>query len=91
MLTEKELKKIALNECVDMLGKDLVEQHKNLCCACWGMEDNAFTYNLGMDSEKREPKRLSTGGPLMEYYAFVKVDPNTGSVTRDYKSSSLPR
>ena len=55
------------------------------------MESNTFTYNLGMDTEKRESKGLSTGGPLMEYYAFVEVDPNTGEVTRDYESSSLPK
>ena len=89
VLSENELKKIALDECVEMIGKELVYQHKELCCSTYGMSyDNMFEYNLGMDTEEKEYK-MGDETP-MEYYAFVVVNPQTGEVTRDYESSILP-
>lgn len=93
MLGEKELIKIARDACVDMLGKDLVYAHKEQCCSCYGMTDSGvFEYNLGMDTEESEPAKILMGVETpMEYYAFVRVDPETGEVTKDYKSSTLPK
>ena len=52
MLTEKKMKKIALPECVEMLGKDFVYQRKNLCCDCWGFNDDGlFEYTLLVPKE----------------------------------------
>lgn len=89
MLSEDRLRKIARDECVDMLGKDLVYAHKDLCCSCYGLMDSGmFEYNLGMDTKERE---YHMGGESkMEFYAFVSVDPETGQVTRDYENSTLP-
>ena len=89
MLSEKKMMEIALNECVQMLGKELVMQHKDLCCcSCGTSSDGLFRYNLGMDTTER-PYKMGDETP-MEFYAFVIVDPETGKVTRDYLNSILP-
>ena len=89
MLSEKEMKKIALNECVNMLGEDIVFANKELCCATYGLsEDGMFYYNLGIDKEKK-PYRMGGETP-MDFYAFVVVNPNNGKITRDYENSILP-
>ena len=89
MLSKSQMMKIALNECVDMIGKDIVKKHKDLCsCSCGIKENGMFSYCLGMDT-KRASFVIGKETP-MEYYAFVFVDPKTGNVTRDYKNSTLP-
>ena len=90
MLSKEEMMKIALDECIEMIGKELVYAHKDLCCASYGMShEGMFKYNLGMDTQHRE---LPMGDETpMEFYAFVVVNPNTGEVIRDYKNSILPR
>lgn len=90
MLSEKELKKIALEECVEMIGKELVDKHKELCCCAYGTtEDGLFDYSLGMDTEEKE-YGLGDETP-MKYNAYVSVDPSDGKVTRNYKHSILPK
>lgn len=90
MLEKQQMMKLALNECVQMLGEDLVMKHKELCCCSCGISsDGMFRYNLGMDTKKR-PYKMGDETP-MEFYAFVIVDPKTGEVTRDYNSSTLPQ
>ncbi|MCI6018606.1 MAG: hypothetical protein MRZ59_07135 [Clostridiales bacterium] len=81
--------KIALDECVDMLGKEFVEQHKHLCCCTYGLShEGKFLYNLGMDTEEIDVP-MGDETP-MKFYAYVVVDPINGKVTRDYKNSILP-
>ena len=90
MLTEIELRRIARDECVDMLGKELVYANKDLCCAAFGtMSDGLFHYTLGLDTEELTEWHIGENTD-MKYYAFVIVDPRTGKVTRDYNSSTLP-
>lgn len=89
MLTNDKLEKIALDECINMIGENFVMKHKEFCCASYGiMSDGLFHYNLGMDTRQRE---WQFGGETpMEFYAFVVVNPKTGQVTRDYDNSTLP-
>lgn len=90
MLDRQQLMRIALNECVEMIGEDLVMKHKDLCCCtCGNNLDGMFTYNLGMDT-KRTNVKMGDETP-MEFYAFVVINPNTGEVTRDYANSVLPQ
>lgn len=91
VLSVKEMRKIARDACIDMLGKDLVYMHKDLCCDFHSVgvaDDGLFHYGLGMDT-KETPFVFGSEDP-MEYYAFVVVNPNTGAVTRDYEKSILP-
>ena len=89
MLDKQQMMKLALNECVQMLGEDLVMKHKDLCCCSCGISsDGMFKYNLGMDT-KQCTYKMGDETP-MEFYAFVIVNPETGKVTRDYESSILP-
>lgn len=82
--------KIALNECVNMRGRDLVIQRKDsCCCACSISNASMFEYNFGMDIEEK-PYKMGDESP-MDFYAFVTVDPETGKCRRDYKNSKLPR
>ena len=89
MLSKDKMMKIALDECMNMIGRDLVLANKDLCCCACGTTDTGmFKYNLGMDTQK---KNLPMGDETpMQYYAFVVINPETGKVTRDYKSSILP-
>lgn len=90
MLDKQQMMKIALNECVQMLGENLVMKHKELCCcSCGTSSDGMFKYNLGMDT-KQSTYKMGNETP-MEFYAFVIVDPKTGKVTRDYENSILPQ
>lgn len=90
MLSETKMMEIALNECVQMLGKELVMKHKDLCCcSCGTLSNGMFTYNLGMDTQQK-PYNMGDETP-MEFYAFVIVNPKTGAVTRDYENSILPQ
>lgn len=90
MLEKQQLMRIALDECVEMIGKDLVMKHKDLCCCtCWNSQDGMFMYNLGMDT-KHTNVTMGDETP-MEFYAFVVINPNTGEVTRDYANSILPQ
>lgn len=96
MLTEKKMKKIALPECVEMLGKDFVYQRKNLCCDCWGFNDDLFEYTLLVPKETREKpispndrKICIDDSHFFDYFAQVIVDPQTGNVERDYERSKL--
>ena len=90
MLTESQLIYAALVDCVDMLGEELVAQHKDLCCASYGFQNNGvFSYCLGMDTTQNI---LPIGDETpMQYYAFVTVDPESGTVTRDLNKSVLPQ
>lgn len=89
MLNKQQMAKIALNDCVAMLGKDLVEKHKDLCCCSYTiLEDGTLSYCLGMDT-KEQPYKMGDETP-MEFNAFVIVDPKSGTVTRDYNKSTLP-
>ena len=89
MLSEKQMMSIALNECIEMIGKDLVEAHKErCCCSCGTKEDGMFYYCLGMDTQET-PYVMGKETP-MEFYAFAIVNPQTGDVTRDYQNSKLP-
>lgn len=93
MLSEKELRRIARDECVEMLGKNLVYSRKELCCASFRMDDDdgLFHYSLGMDLEESEPVVGLMGEETpMDYYAFVTVNPITGEATRQYDISILP-
>ena len=90
MLSEEKMMEIALDECVQMLGRDLVMKHKDLCCcSCGTLSDGMFAYNLGMDTKQRTYK-MGDETP-MEFYAFVIVNPKTGTVTRNYEKSILPQ
>lgn len=89
MLSEEKMIKLALNECVDMLGKDNIEKYKDLCCCTYGTsETGEFLYCLGMDTEKRDYK-IGDETPV-EFCAHVVVNPETGEISRDYKNSILP-
>lgn len=90
MLNKAQMMKIALNECIDMIGEELVNSHKELCCASYcTTEEGLFSYCLGMDTEL---KKLPMGDETpMEFYAFVIIDPETGKITRDYNNSILPK
>lgn len=89
MLSKQQMMKAALNECVSMLGEDLVEKHKDLCCSSCNILDNgSLAYSLGMDT-KEKPYQMGKE-TAMEYYAFVVVNPETGGVMRDYEKSTLP-
>ena len=93
MLNIRELKEKALNECIQMIGEDLFMEHKDLCCASYGMnDDGTFEYILGMDTVEAElaESTIIIAEDPMEYYAFVYVDPKTGVVKRDYINSILP-
>lgn len=92
MLVESEMKMIAKEECVEMLGKDLVYSYKDLCCPFYGYTDSGlFQYGIGMDTKQCELTSILIGKETkMEYYAIVTVDPETGEVTRDYENSTLP-
>ena len=89
MLSTEKMIKIALPECVDMIGKKLVDAHKDLCCGSYRTtEEGLFSYVLGMDTKS---SKYSMGKETpMEFYAAVIVDTKTGKVTRDYKNSVLP-
>lgn len=87
--------KIALDECIEMMGKDLVKKYKESCCSAYGTKENGmFSYCLGLEMEDtpdtEDSFRLMGGETPMDYYAFVIVDPQTGKVTRDYENSTLP-
>ena len=89
MLSKHQMMKIAMDECIAMIGKELVEKHKDLCCcACSITENKNLSFCLGMDTEKK-PFVMGDETP-MEFYAFVIVDPQTGKVTRNYHNSILP-
>lgn len=89
MLDKSQMMNLALSECVQMLGEELVMKHKNLCCCSYGISsDGMFRYSLGMDT-KQYPYKMGNETP-MEFYAFVIVNPETGNVTRDYENSILP-
>ncbi len=93
MLSEKELMKIALNECVDMYGYDYIHAREDLCCSCWRFEGDKFEYTLLTN----EGDYFTDMGCLIidetpfDYRATVYVDINTGEVTRDYENSVLPK
>lgn len=89
MLQKEKLMEIALDACINMLGKSLVMENKEFCCCtCGTKDDGLFYYSLGMDTKEKE---FVIGGETpMQYYAFVVVDPESGKVTKDYKSSTLP-
>ena len=92
MLSIKEMRKIARDACIDMIGEDLVYAHKELCCDFYSTDinfDGLFHYGLGMDT-KEVPFVWGDETP-MEYYAFVTIDPKTGSITREYEKSTLPQ
>ena len=89
MLSTEKMIKIALSECVNMIGKELVATHKDLCCGSYRTtEEGLFSYVLGMDT-KGGNYSLGKETP-MQFYATVIVDPKTGNLTRDYKNSVLP-
>lgn len=99
MLSEKELKKIALNECVDMYGYDYIHAREDICCDCWGYEGDKYEYTL-LTNEKNDDEAddyLTDMGHILidetpfDYCATVYVDVNTGEVTRDYENSILPK
>ena len=92
MLVESEMKMIAKEECVEMLGKDFVYSYKDLCCPFYGYTDSGlFQYGIGMDIKQHEITSILIGEETkMEYYAIVTVDPEAGDVTRDYENSTLP-
>lgn len=92
MLSIEEMRKIARDACIDMIGKDLVYAHKELCCDFHSVDihfDGLFHYGLGMDT-KEVPFVLGDETP-MEFYAFVTVNPKSGEVTKDYENSTLPQ
>ena len=90
MLDKSQMMQLALQECMQMLGEELVMKHKELCCCSCGISsDGLFNYNLGMDTKQRAYK-MGDETP-MEYYAFVTINPKTGEIFRDYKNSILPK
>ncbi|WP_317394691.1 hypothetical protein [Faecalicoccus pleomorphus] len=89
MLTQKEMKKIALDECVQMLGEQLVMKNKNLCCDSFELNDNNFSYALCLDLTAVGGRLLENENP-MKYIACVNVDPVKGTVQRDLDQSRLP-
>lgn len=89
MLTQKEMKKIALDECVQMLGEQLVMSNKNLCCDSFELNDNNFSYALCLDLTAVGGRLLENENP-MKYIACVNVDPVKGTVQRDLDQSRLP-
>lgn len=90
MLTQKEMKKIALDECVQMLGEQLVMKNKNLCCDSFELNDNNFSYALCLDLTAVGGRLLENENP-MKYIACVNVDPVKGTVQRDLDQSRLPQ
>ena len=92
MLTEKELKKIALNECVDMYGYDYIHAREDFCCDSWGFEGNKYVYTLLTSEESYTEDDEIFGEEIpFDYRATVYVNVNTGEVTRDYEHSVLPK
>ena len=89
MLNTEEMIKIALPECVAMLGENLVNKHKDLCCAAYSTtEEGLFSYILGLDTKNVD---FSIGNETpQKFRAVVIVDPKTGKVERDNKASKLP-
>lgn len=79
MLSVQEMKKRALDECVKMIGKEIVEKHKELCCASYRVLDEGLLYYcLGMDT-KEYPYKMGDELP-MEFYAVVIVEPEYGII-----------
>ena len=89
MLNKDEMKKIALKECIEMMGNENIEKNKERCCCTYGMnEQGLFSYVLGMDVKDIEFKLGGETPP--DYRAVVLVNPKDGTVTRDYENSVLP-
>ena len=73
-----------------MIGSELVNKHRDLCCAAYGMlSTGKFYYTLGLDSENNDDWEFGRETP-MQYSAVVFVDPNTGIIKKDYANSILP-
>ena len=92
MFTEDEMRKLGLNECVDMIGRDLVMAHKDLCLDMWTWKNGMFHYGLGMSLEEREypPHAILMSNTPMDFYAWTIIDPESGRVVRNYEDSTLP-
>ena len=89
-MKEQDLIKIALPACVDMIGKELVEEYKDNCGCCYGFGfDGMFKYSLLMQT-KPIVYKMGDETPF-EYAAHVIVNPETGQVKRDYNNSRLPQ
>ncbi len=90
MLKKNELKSLALNECIKIMGEDFVSVYKDKCAVYYGYtDDNQFKYTLCIDTKEGESFTIGANTPF-DYYARVLINAETGEVTRDYKNSILP-
>lgn len=78
MKPAEELKKIAYDECIQMLGLGLVKEFQHLCGYSCGLDDDVFRYTMNIETNDNS------------YKASVMVDPYTGEVKRNLKNSVLP-
>ena len=87
MKSLNECIKIAQNACIDMFGKDFVDQHKHEFCSLRyeNKEQMVFEYSLlwAPFKDKKEHEGLRIGGEPFDYYASVIVNMITGVCVQD--------
>ena len=79
MKPAEELKKIAYDECIQMLGLGLVKEFQHLCGYSCGLDDDVFRYTMSLETNDNS------------YRASVIINPYTGEVQRNLKNSILPK
>lgn len=83
MLTEKELKEIGKRACVNWIGQEFLDAHRDGACLSYGYAmDGRYEVFLGVDTDPSAPD--PTGAILISEDPFpvqvaVSVNPETGS------------
>ena len=88
MLTENECVKIAQKACIDMFGKEFVNDHKDGFSSTryQNPDTGQFEYSLlyaPLYKDNLDERRLRIDKRLFDYYASVLVDMRTGEVNID--------
>lgn len=83
MLSIEEARKIAINACIDKLGKDFVEKYKDSSVFAIGVWDGQVYCYIGVNSKNIEinPKRLLLDEEKFENSISCLVDLETGNIS----------
>lgn len=81
LLTEKELKTIGINKCIEVFGSEFIKKYKDTACDCWGDENGMFSYWIGLtDEPEPEELRICAGESQYKYHIHMLIDRNTGEL-----------
>lgn len=88
MISMREARKLGINRCVDLIGREFCNRYRKRSVSSFGRNGNIVDVFVGITDEERKPGKYKLSEKPFKYHALVYVDRLKGTVINgEFKSA----